>query len=45
MEYARLGRTDVQISRLIFGCGMIGGIMVNAEPSTMRAVPTFRFPA
>ncbi|MBT6291901.1 MAG: hypothetical protein HOI98_16415 [Rhodospirillaceae bacterium] len=37
MEYARLGRTDVQISRLIFGCGMIGGIMVNAEPSTMRA--------
>lgn len=37
MDYARLGRTDVQISRLIFGCGMIGGIMVNAEPGTMRA--------
>lgn len=37
MEYARLGRTDVQISRLIFGCGMIGGIMVNGSPDTMRA--------
>jgi len=37
MEYARLGRTEVQMSRLIFGCGMIGGIMVNAEPDIMRA--------
>jgi D-threo-aldose 1-dehydrogenase len=37
MDYARLGRTDVQISRLIFGCGMIGGIMVNAEPETRHA--------
>ena len=36
MDYARLGRTDVQFSRLIFGCGMIGGIMANAEPDTMR---------
>jgi aryl-alcohol dehydrogenase-like predicted oxidoreductase len=37
MDYARLGRTDVQISRLIFGCGMIGGIMVNGSAGVMRA--------
>jgi len=35
MEYARLGRTEENVSRLIFGCGMVGGLMINAAPETM----------
>ncbi len=30
MEQRRLGRTDLEISRLVFGCGAVGGVLFNA---------------
>jgi aryl-alcohol dehydrogenase-like predicted oxidoreductase len=31
MEMRRFGRTDLEVSRLTFGCGAVGGLMVNGE--------------
>jgi hypothetical protein len=36
MRYRRIGRGDVQVSELGFGCGDTAGIMIRAEPAEQR---------
>ena len=38
MERRRFGRTDLEVSRLAFGCGAVGGLMVRAPADQDRAV-------
>ncbi|MEC7301106.1 MAG: aldo/keto reductase [Pseudomonadota bacterium] len=39
MERRRFGRTDLEVSRLAFGCGAVGGLMVKGAPADQdRAV-------
>ena len=39
MERRRFGRTDLEVSRLTFGCGAVGGLMVKGAPADQdRAV-------
>src|SRR5262245_17941906 len=38
MRYHLLGRTGLNVSRLGFGCGSIGGLFVRADYPTMRQV-------
>jgi len=39
VEKVRFGRTDLQVSRLTFGCGAVGGLMTKGEPNDQdRAV-------
>lgn len=39
METSRFGRTDLQVSRLTFGCGAVGGLMTRGEAADQyRAV-------
>ncbi|HKW93068.1 MAG TPA: aldo/keto reductase, partial [Methylomirabilota bacterium] len=33
MEYRTLGRTGLKVSRLTFGCGDVGGLMVRGAPA------------
>jgi len=36
MKYNNLGRTNLRVSQLGFGCGSIGGILVRGEYPLMR---------
>ena len=36
MEMRKLGRTGPEISRLVFGCGAVGGVVFNAPPEEAR---------
>ena len=36
MKTRRLGKTDVQVSEFIFGCGNVGGIMIRADDDVMK---------
>ena len=39
MERRHFGRTDLEVSRLAFGCGAVGGLMVKGAPADQdRAV-------
>jgi aryl-alcohol dehydrogenase-like predicted oxidoreductase len=39
MEKRKLGRTDLMVSRLTFGCGAVGGLMTKGDPADQdRAV-------
>ena len=37
MKTRRLGRTGLDVSEIIFGCGAVGGLMINADADTRRA--------
>lgn len=37
MNTRRLGRTGLDVSEIIFGCGAVGGLMINAAAGTRRA--------
>ncbi len=37
MKYRRLGRTNIEVSELIFGCGDVGGLLVKGAPDDMIA--------
>ena len=39
MEMRRFGRTDLEVSRLTFGCGAVGGLMVKGEAADLLLVP------
>ena len=36
MKYRRLGRTGIDVSELVFGCGNVGGLMIRGTPGDMR---------
>lgn len=38
MNYRKLGRTGIDVSEFIFGCGAVGGIMIRSDDETMRRV-------
>jgi aryl-alcohol dehydrogenase-like predicted oxidoreductase len=40
MKYRRLGRTGIDVSELVFGCGNVGGLMIRGTQDDMRT--TFR---
>ena len=37
MKYRRLGRTGIEVSELVFGCGNVGGLLIRGTPGDMRA--------
>ena len=37
MKTRRFGRTGLDISEMVFGCGFVGGIIIHAEEDTKRA--------
>ncbi len=37
MRYRRLGRTGIEVSELVFGCGSVGGLLIRGAPDDMRA--------
>lgn len=37
MRYRRLGRTRIEVSELVFGCGNVGGLLIRGAPDDMRA--------
>lgn len=37
MKYRTLGRTGLEVSELIFGCGNVGGLLIRGAPDEMRA--------
>lgn len=36
MRYRRFGRTDLEISELVFGAGMVGGLLIRADDEMKR---------
>ena len=36
MKYRRLGRTGIEISELVFGCGNVGGLLIRGTPGNMK---------
>jgi D-threo-aldose 1-dehydrogenase len=37
MKYRRLGRTGLEVSVLMFGCGNVGGLLIRGTPDDMRS--------
>lgn len=36
MRFRTLGRSGIEVSEFVFGCGKVGGIMIDATPEVMR---------
>ena len=36
MRYRRLGRTGIEVSELVFGCGNVGGLLIRGSPDDIR---------
>lgn len=36
MQYRPFGRTGINVSEIVFGCGQMGGILIHSDPDTMR---------
>ena len=37
MKFRRLGRTEINVSELVFGCGNVGGLLIRGTQDDMRA--------
>ena len=37
MKYRAFGKTGIQVSEIVFGCGYVGGLMIHQDEDTRHA--------
>ena len=37
MKYRAFGKTGIQVSEIVFGCGYVGGLMIHQDEDTRQA--------